>query len=225
MRVAKKSRRTYISPASYNKINKKPTSGIITEICWKIILKPTHKWCRCYHCKLHVSMRMGWAESNANFGAHSMDRPSSVVVHAMHHLQHQYLHSLQTICTNLQNWTPWNVDRLPKSTLVFIPSFGEVTYSLVLGQKNLPRNPLLLPMGQDVMFFANVKKLKAFSLDPKYNLESKHVTTKEYWFLFGGSRKFKMKSLGLKLEDKVGMEEIYRSVFGTTYVTNYEMHS
>jgi hypothetical protein len=80
-------------------------------------------------------------------------------------------------------------------------------------------------MGQDVMFFANVKKLKAFSLDPKYNLESKHVTTKEYWFLFGGSRKFKMKSLGLKLEDKVGMEEIYRSVFGTTYVTNYEMHS
>ncbi len=41
----------------------------------------------------------------------------------------------------------------------------------------------------------------------------------------GGSRKFKMKSLGLKLEDKASMEKIYWKVFGTTYVTNYEMHA
>jgi hypothetical protein len=34
-----------------------------------------------------------------------------------------------------------------------------------------------------------------------------------------------MKSPSLKLEDKVGMEEIYWKVFGTTYVTNYEMHA
>jgi hypothetical protein len=32
-----------------------------------------------------------------------------------------------------------------------------------------------------------------------------------------------MKSLGLKLENKAGMEEIYWRVFGTTFVTNYEM--
>jgi hypothetical protein len=73
------------------------------------------------------------------------------------------------------------------------------------------------------MFFANVKKLKAFGLDPKYDLESKHATIEECWFLFGGSRKFKMKSHGLKLEEKVGMEEIYWRVFGTASVTNYEM--
>jgi hypothetical protein len=113
---------------------------IITTICWKIILKPTHKWQFCYHCTLHGSKRMGWAEFDANFGAHSMDRPSFVIVHTTHHLQQQYLHSLQTICKNLQNWTPQNVHRFQKSTLVFIPSFGEVTYSLVFGQKNLPRS-------------------------------------------------------------------------------------
>ncbi len=114
--------------------------GIITTICWKIILKPTHKWHCCYHCRLHGSKRMGWIKSDANFGTHSMDRPNSIVVHTTHHLQQQYLHSLYTICTNLQNQTPQNVHRFPKSTLVFIPSFWEVTYSLVLGQKNLLRS-------------------------------------------------------------------------------------
>jgi hypothetical protein len=43
--------------------------------------------------------------------------------------------------------------------------------------------------------------------------------------MFGGSRKFKMKSLCLKLEDKASMEEIYWKVFGIAYVTNYEMHA
>ncbi len=109
--------------------------GIITTICWKIILKPTHKWCCHCHCKLHGSRCMGWTKSDANFGTHSMDCPSSIIAHITHHLQEQYLHSLQKNCTNLQNWTPQNVHRLLKSTLVFIPSFGEVTYSLVLGQK------------------------------------------------------------------------------------------
>jgi hypothetical protein len=46
---------------------------------------------------------------------------------------------------------------------------------------------------QDTMFFSTVRKLNFFCLDPKYNLESKHVITKECWFLFEGSRKFKMK--------------------------------
>jgi hypothetical protein len=76
---------------------------------------------------------------------------------------------------------------------------------------------------QDAMFFAIVRKLKAFSLDPKYNLESKHVIVVECWFLFGGSRKFKMKSPSLKLENKAGMEETYWRVFGATSITNYEM--
>jgi hypothetical protein len=62
---------------------------------------------------------------------------------------------------------------------------------------------------QDVMFFATVRNLKAFSLDSKYNLENKYVIAEECWFLFRGSRKFKMKSPSLKLENKAGMEEIY----------------
>jgi hypothetical protein len=76
---------------------------------------------------------------------------------------------------------------------------------------------------QDAMFFATIRKLKAFGLDPKYDLMNKYVTTKECCFLFGGSRKFKMKSHGLKLENKASMEEIYWRVFGTTSITNYEM--
>jgi hypothetical protein len=52
---------------------------------------------------------------------------------------------------------------------------------------------------QDVMFFAIVRKLKTFGLDPKSNLENKHVITMECWFLFGGFKKFKMKSPSLRL--------------------------
>jgi len=44
---------------------------------------------------------------------------------------------------------------------------------------------------QDIMFFAIVRKLKAFGLDPKYNLESKHVITKECWFCLGDLRNSK----------------------------------
>ncbi len=50
---------------------------------------------------------------------------------------------------------------------------------------------------QDAMFFANVRKLNASSFDPKYELENKHVIAKECWFLFGGFKKFKIKSPGL----------------------------
>jgi hypothetical protein len=57
--------------------------------------------------------------------------------------------------------------------------------------------------------FAIVSKLNASSFDPKYNLKNKHATVKDYWFLFGVFKKFKIKSLGLKLEDKVVMEDIY----------------
>ncbi len=78
---------------------------------------------------------------------------------------------------------------------------------------------------QDAMFFAIVKKLKVFGLDPKYDLENKHVIVEECWFLFRGSTKFKMKSPSLKLENKARMEEIYWKFFGTTYVTNYQMHA
>ncbi len=77
---------------------------------------------------------------------------------------------------------------------------------------------------QDTMFFAIVMKLKGFGLDPKYNLENKHATVEDCWFLFGGARKLKMKSHGLKFEDKVSMEEIYWRFFGTTFVTNHKMY-
>jgi hypothetical protein len=76
---------------------------------------------------------------------------------------------------------------------------------------------------QDALFFAAIRNLKAFSVDSKYDLENKYVTTEECWFLFGGSRKFKMKSPSLKLGNKAGVEEIYWRVFGTTSITNYEM--
>jgi hypothetical protein len=76
---------------------------------------------------------------------------------------------------------------------------------------------------QDAMFFAIVRKLNASGFDPKYELENKHVTSKECWFLFGGSKKFKIKSHSLKLEDMVGMEDIYWRVFGIMYITNNEM--
>jgi hypothetical protein len=41
--------------------------------------------------------------------------------------------------------------------------------------------------------------------------------------LFGGSRKFKLKCLKLKFEDKATIEEIYWKVFGTSSVTNNEI--
>jgi hypothetical protein len=58
--------------------------------------------------------------------------------------------------------------------------------------------------------FAIVRKLNAAGFDPKYNLENKHVIVEECWFLFGGFKKFKIKSpSSLKLEDRVVMEDIY----------------
>jgi hypothetical protein len=92
-----------------------------------------------------------------------------------------------------------------------------------LKEVRLANWPMMDIKKQDTMFFAIVRKLKVFGLDPKYDLESKYVTTKECWLLFGGSRKFKMKSPGLKLENKASMEEIYWRVFGTTFVIKYEM--
>jgi hypothetical protein len=99
----------------------------------------------------------------------------------------------------------------------------EAKIESVLKEFPLANWPMVDIKKQDTMFFAIIRKLKAFDLDPKYHLESKHVRTKDSWFLFGGSRKIKMKSHGLKLEDKVGMEEIYYRVFGTTSIANYEM--
>ncbi len=43
--------------------------------------------------------------------------------------------------------------------------------------------------------------------------------------IFEGIRKYKIKSLGLKLEYKASMEDIYWKVFGTTSITNNEMPS
>jgi hypothetical protein len=75
---------------------------------------------------------------------------------------------------------------------------------------------------QDANFFVAMKLLNNNGLDPKYDLEDEHVTTKERTALFGG-KNFKVKSLALKLTDKVAMEEIYWKVFATYTITNNEM--
>jgi hypothetical protein len=41
--------------------------------------------------------------------------------------------------------------------------------------------------------------------------------------MFEGTRKYNIKSLGLKLEDKANMKDIYWKVFGTTFIANNEM--
>jgi hypothetical protein len=55
--------------------------------------------------------------------------------------------------------------------------------------------PLVDIKKQDAMFFTNVKKLNAFGFDPKYELENKHVTTKECWFFLGDLRNSKLSPL------------------------------
>jgi len=62
-------------------------------------------------------------------------------------------------------------------------------------------------------------------LDPKLDLDNSHVTTEECNLLFGGANKFKIKSLTLKLANKVALEDIYWRVFGMNIVTNNEMHA
>ncbi len=60
-------------------------------------------------------------------------------------------------------------------------------------------------------------------MDPKYDLENENVIVKECSALFGGSNKFKTKSLYLKLQNKVIAEDIYWRVFGTRKVANNEI--
>jgi hypothetical protein len=35
------------------------------------------------------------------------------------------------------------------------------------------------------MFFATIRKLKIFGLNPKYDIENKHVIAKDCWFCLG----------------------------------------
>jgi hypothetical protein len=74
-----------------------------------------------------------------------------------------------------------------------------------------------------VFFFSIVRKLDSVGLDPKYDLDNEHVTIEECSFLFGGSKKFKINSPILKVEDKATMEDIYWRVFGTSIVTKNEI--
>ncbi len=74
-----------------------------------------------------------------------------------------------------------------------------------------------------VFFFSIVKKLDNVGLDPKYDLDNEHVIIEECNFLFGGSKKFKINSPILKVEDRATMEDIYWRVFGTSIVTNNEI--
>jgi hypothetical protein len=72
-------------------------------------------------------------------------------------------------------------------------------------------------------FFSQVQQLANIGLSPKFDLDNKHVVTKECIALFGGSKKFKIKALDLKLENRTMMEEIYWRVFGINIVTNNDM--
>jgi hypothetical protein len=83
--------------------------------------------------------------------------------------------------------------------------------------------PIVHIKKQDFSFFSQVQQLANIGLNPKIDLDNKHVMTKECIALFGGSKKFKIKALDLKLEDKTMMEEIYWRVFGTNIVTNNDM--
>jgi hypothetical protein len=65
--------------------------------------------------------------------------------------------------------------------------------------------------------------LNGKGFDPKFDLESKHVAIEKHYALFGGARKFKVKSLALKLEDRLILEDIYWRVFGTSIVRNNEV--
>jgi hypothetical protein len=75
---------------------------------------------------------------------------------------------------------------------------------------------------QDAIFFPTIQELNNIGEDPKY-LNNEYVTMEECIALFGGSRKFKLKCLKLKFEDRAAIEEIYWRVFGTSSVTNNEI--
>jgi hypothetical protein len=72
---------------------------------------------------------------------------------------------------------------------------------------------------QNAYFFTIVRHLNATRLDPKSKLENEHVTLKECNALFRGNT-YKLKAIGLALCDRIGMEDIYWRVFGTSIVTN-----
>jgi hypothetical protein len=69
-----------------------------------------------------------------------MDHPSSIVVHITLHICNNtcILYKQSAQIYKIGNKTMY-ID-FQNQTLTFIPSFGEVTYSLVLGQKNLPKS-------------------------------------------------------------------------------------
>jgi hypothetical protein len=75
---------------------------------------------------------------------------------------------------------------------------------------------------QDATFFSTIQELNNTNDDPKY-LNNEHVTMEERIALFGASRKFKLKCLKLKYEDRATKEEIYWKVFTTSNVTNNEI--
>jgi len=75
---------------------------------------------------------------------------------------------------------------------------------------------------QDAIFFPAIQELNNTGEDPKY-LNNEHVTMEECIAFFGGWRKFELKCLKLKFEDRAAIEEIYWRVFGTSSVTNNEI--
>jgi len=85
-------------------------------------------------------------------------------------------------------------------------------------QKKVPLAnwPLVDIKKQNVFFFSTLRKLDNVGLDPKYDLDNEHVIVEECNFLFRGSKKIKINSPILKVEDRAAMEDIYWKVFGTS---------
>ncbi len=75
----------------------------------------------------------------------------------------------------------------------------------------------------NVVFFSSVKQLNGKGFNPKFDLENQHLNAKKWYALFGGSRKFELKSPNLKLENKATLEDIYSRVFGISTITNNEV--
>jgi hypothetical protein len=72
----------------------------------------------------------------------------------------------------------------PSSINCFVPFYSckatmrkEPKIEQGLKEVPLANWPMVDIKKQDAMFFAIVRKLKYFGIDPKYDLESKHVTT------------------------------------------------
>jgi hypothetical protein len=85
----------------------------------------------------------------------------------------------------------------------------EVKHEKLQKEAPLANWPLVDIKKHNVFFFSTIRKLDKVGLDPKYDFDNEHVIVEECSFLFGGSKKLKINSPILKVEDRATMEDIY----------------